>query len=187
MSSGKKRKQTRRPARNDTEQPSNHDNLEESDEETQPRQSVGEKEDQPSTLHQEEAVSTSESDEEDPDKTVSARDMQARIEMKRQQERNKRVMKDKDLQSRLNNIVIHTIWPRMKYCDLDSGFGEQYRKILEKEMPDKTAESIKKDWKKIKAVTNQCLRSRRSYVNQMMKGNYFGAYSSCVVLLFCCF
>ncbi len=69
--------------------------------------------------------------------------------MKKQQEQNKRVMNDKDFKNRLCNIAVHTIWwSRMKYCDLDSGFGDQYQMILAKEMIDKTAKAIKEDWKK---------------------------------------
>ncbi len=76
-------------------------------------------------------------------------------------------MNVKDFKNRLCNIAVHTIWwSRMKYyCDLDSGFGDQYQyqKILAKEMPDKTAKAIKEDWKRIKAITNECVSATKGH------------------------
>lgn len=125
-------------------------------------------------------LASSEGGQGDNDAAVTAQDMQAAKEMREQQETNSRVMKDKDFRNRICNITVHFIWSRMKYCDLDSGFGEHYKKLLAKEL-DRTEAEIENKWKTIKTITNQCLRARRSYVTQMMKGNFFGMYKQMVL------
>ncbi len=107
---------------------------------------------------------------------MSDEEMRQVLDIRKQQEKEKRVMVLNDLKNRVNNITVQTIWRHCKYPDLDSSDGDEFQKVLVQQMPDKTAEEVKKEWKLFKAVINLCLRGRRSYVSQMMKQNYFGKF-----------
>lgn len=115
--------------------------------------------------------------------TMSDEEMRQVLDIRKQQEKEKRVMLLDDLKNRVNNITVQTIWRHCKYPDLNSSDGDEFQKVLVQQMPDKTAEEIKKEWKLFKTVINLCLRGRRSYVSQMMKLNYFGEFLFFLMLL----
>ena len=108
------------------------------------------------------------------DRSDNVAHMRALVQMKQQDENERKKMQEKHYKSRIGSIVLEALWRKSKYPDLTSFAGEEFRRVLARDLPDKTQEEISRDWKMIKTVANLSLRSRRSYVTQMMKGNFFG-------------